>query len=86
MIVQNRAYDRQDCFLRAEILLNGGANKLACEAQDISDGGLKLTGANFNEVPDSFLLAIPRRSITERVSVKRRGDDSIGVEFETFRF
>lgn len=76
---------RQECFLRAEALLAGGAEKLLCEARDISDSGLKLVGQNLESLPDKFILSIPRRGINEGVTVKRRSPTEVGVQFDAFQ-
>ncbi len=82
MMPERRIDTRLPCFLRAEILLENGTRRLPCEAHDISERGLRLAGADFSQLPDSFILAIPRRKIEDRVKVVRRGEDFIGVMFE----
>lgn len=77
---------RLDCFLKAEILLAGGEERVPCEAHDISTRGLKLSGPDLGNIPDSFMLTIPRRGITERVNVIRRSPEELGVQFDSFKF
>lgn len=79
---EQRKNPRTPCFLRGEIRLYNGEKRIACEIHDLSDNGFRLTGFATPEVPESFVLAIPRRSFLERVKVVRRADDSLGVRLD----
>ena len=79
---ERRIDPRVSCFLRAAIVLENGERRIECEAHDISERGLRLAGADFRELPDSFILEVPRRSIEGRVDIVRRGPDFIGVVFK----
>lgn len=79
---ERRIDPRVPCFLRAAIVLENGERRIACEAHDISEHGLRLAGADFRELPDSFILEVPRRAIEGRVSIVRRGPDFVGVVFK----
>lgn len=79
---ERRIDPRVPCFLRAAIVLENGQRRIDCEAHDISEHGLRLVGADFHDLPDSFILEVPRRSIEGRVNIARRGPDFIGVVFK----
>ncbi|MGL5447049.1 MAG: PilZ domain-containing protein [Rhabdaerophilum sp.] len=78
-MAERRIDPRMPCFLKGEIILNNGLERIPCEAHDISEKGLRLAGADFSRLPDSFLLSIPRRKFEERVKVVRKLDDGVGV-------
>jgi hypothetical protein len=77
---ERRIKPRFPCFLKGEIILENGTRIVPCEAHDISDKGLRLEGADFAQLPDSFILAIPRRQFRERVQVVRRLENGVGVK------
>lgn len=76
---ERRIDPRLPCFLKGEIVLNNGTRRISCEAHDISDRGMRLAGPDFRNMPDSFILSIPRRHFEQRVKVVRRMPDSVGV-------
>lgn len=82
---ERRIDERMPCFLRAEIVLNNGETRLPCEAHDISSTGLRLAGIDFSSLPESFIVAVPRRQILERVNVVRRMEGAVGVRFQSFK-
>ncbi|PPD14649.1 MAG: hypothetical protein CTY25_09940 [Methylobacterium sp.] len=59
-------------------MLNG-IEVVPCEVHDISDKGMRLAGADFSKVPDTFVLHVARRKLSERVKVVRRGATDVGV-------
>lgn len=56
-----------------------------CVVNDLSNGGVKISGVIVNEVPDHFTLRIAGDSKTRKCHVLWRKADSLGVEF-TDRF
>ncbi len=78
-MAERRINPRMPCFLKGEIVLYNGKVRVPCEAHDISSKGMRLAGADFSNLPDSFLLSIPRRKFEERVKIVRRLDDGVGV-------
>jgi hypothetical protein len=77
---ERRIKPRLPCFLKGEIILDNGARTVPCEAHDISDKGLRLEGADFSQLPDTFILAIPRRQFRERVQIVRQLEKGVGVK------
>jgi hypothetical protein len=69
----DRRYDaRMSCYLRGEIWINNSLEAIPCEVHDISQKGMRLTGGNFNALPNVFTLRIPRRRFHEQVKIVRR--------------
>jgi hypothetical protein len=80
-----RRIPRNACFLRGEALLGIG-EKMPCEIHDIADNSARVVLQDAAEVPERFILSIPRRQVKEWVQVVRRSEKDFGVVFETFRF
>lgn len=78
-MAERRIDPRMPCYLRGEIILNNGVEVVPCEVHDISEKGMRLTGPDFGLLPESFILAVARRQIRERVKVVRKTDDGVGV-------
>ncbi len=78
-MAERRIDARMPCYLRGEIVLNNGIEIVPCEVHDISEKGMRLTGPDFSKLPDSFILAVARRQIRERVKVVRRTNSGVGV-------
>lgn len=80
-----RRMQRNACFLRGEAFLSVG-EKMPCEIHDIANNSARVVLQNAVEVPERFILSIPRRQVKEWVQVVRRSEKDFGVVFETFRF
>lgn len=78
-MAERRIDPRMPCYLRGEIILKNGLEVVPCEVHDISEKGMRLTGADFAKLPDSFILAVARRQIRERVKIVRQTDTGVGV-------
>jgi hypothetical protein len=78
-MAERRIDPRMPCYLRGEIVLNNGIEVVPCEVHDISDKGMRLAGTDFSRIPDTFVLHVTRRKLSERVRVVRRSADSVGV-------
>ncbi len=78
-MAERRVDPRMPCYLRGEIVLNNGIEVVPCEVHDISDKGMRLSGADFSHMPDTFMLHVTRRKLSERVKVVRRTEDGVGV-------
>lgn len=76
---EQRRATRNQCYLRASILINNGDRRIDAEAHDISDQGAKLFVLDARQVPDYFVLSIPRRHFMEHVRVVRRSPQELGV-------
>ena len=76
----NRAHERNACFIRGEIILNTH-QRLACEVTDISEKGARVVTPHVGSLPEIFSLEVPRRHILSRVRVMRRGRDDLGIRF-----
>ncbi|MCA1951559.1 MAG: PilZ domain-containing protein [Hyphomicrobiales bacterium] len=78
-MLNNRRENRNACYLRASILIKQGDQRIDAEAFDISKNGMRLVVPNARQVPDYFMVSIPRRHMMEHVRVVRRGDSELGV-------
>lgn len=78
-MAERRIDPRMPCYLRGEIVLNNGIEVVPCEVHDISDKGMRLAGPDFNKLPDTFMLHVARRKLSERVKVVRRMENGVGV-------
>jgi hypothetical protein len=78
-MAERRIDNRMPCYLRGEIVLNNGLEVVPCEVHDISGKGMRLSGADFSKLPDSFILKVARRQISERVKIVRKSDRDVGV-------
>lgn len=78
-MAERRIDPRMPCYLRGEIILNNGLEVVPCEVHDISEKGMRLSGADFTKLPDSFVLKVARRQISERVKIVRKSDSDVGV-------
>lgn len=78
-MAERRIDPRMPCYLRGEIILNNGLEVVACEVHDISGKGMRLSGADFSRLPDSFILKVARRQMSERVKIVRKSDSDVGV-------
>jgi hypothetical protein len=76
-----RRETRNACYLRASILIDDGARRVEAEAHDISNNGMLLYVLDSREVPDRFIVSIPRRHMIEHVKVMRRSRKELGVVF-----
>lgn len=76
---ERRIDPRNTCYLRGEIILNNGTEIVPCEVHDISSTGMRLSGADFSNLPEDFILAVARRQIRERVKIVRRMENDVGV-------
>jgi diadenosine tetraphosphate (Ap4A) HIT family hydrolase len=79
-----RREPRQPCFLRAEILVGQNMPPIQAEAHDISNSGMKLVVVNSRDIPDRFVVCIPRRHFREIVEVKRRRPNELGVVIQSY--
>jgi hypothetical protein len=79
-MAERRIDPRMPCYLRGEIILNNGREVVACEVHDISGKGMRLSGADFSRLPDSFILKVARRQMSERVKIVRKSDNDVGVQ------
>jgi hypothetical protein len=77
-----RAEPRNPCFLKADIITGTSTAPIPAEAHDISDGGLRLVVESPGNLPDEFILSIPRRRLREIVQVIRRDEQSVGVRIQ----
>lgn len=71
---------RVDCFLRGIANLSE-AEKFPCLIHDLSEHGARISFEPPVNLPDQFTLDIPRRHLSERVKVVRRGEDDFGLVF-----
>lgn len=74
-----RAEPRNPCFLRADLILGMNKPPVPAEAHDISDNGFRLLLPETKDIPDEFIISIPRRKLREMVRVVRRMDQELGV-------
>jgi hypothetical protein len=74
-----RRESRNDCFLRADIIINKDTPPIVAEAHDISNSGVRIVTPHARSIPNEFILSIPRRRIREYVKVMRRKDNELGV-------
>jgi hypothetical protein len=63
---------RMSCYMRGEIWINNSLEAIPCEVHDISQKGMRLTGANLAALPNIFTLRSPRRRFQEQVKIVRR--------------
>jgi hypothetical protein len=68
------------------MILEHGPKQIACEVHDINRSSARIVFDAQVEIPDRFRLRVPRRRIDEWVVVRRRGHDSLGVEFEKLMY
>jgi hypothetical protein len=78
-MAERRIDDRIACFLRGKIIQDNGVQIADCEVHDISGKGMRLSGADFSRLPNSFILVVERRRIRERVKITRRMGSGVGV-------
>lgn len=80
-----RRAPRNACFLRGQAYLNAGED-MPCEIHDIANNSARIVLNEAADVPDRFVLSIPRRHVKEWVRVVRRSEKDFGVVFENFHF
>ena len=78
-----RREPRNACYLRAEIYTGMDTAPLIAEALDISEHGMRLKILNWSTLPETFVVAIPRRHFRETVQVRRRSEGEVGVAVKT---
>lgn len=83
--VDKRHEARNSCFLRADIIVGAHIDPIPAEAHDISERGLRLQTADAAQLPDEFIVSIPRRNMREIVRVTRRETDEVGVVIKAAR-
>ncbi len=74
----NRREKRTICHIPAKIMLGMGQPPIDAQISDISERGLRLSLPDTSGIPDEFTLYIPRRHMTERVSVRHRTENTLG--------
>lgn len=80
---ERRREDRNPCFMRAEIILEN-TPPIEVEVHDISEHGLRIVMPNTNDIPNEFLLSIPRRHFREVMRVRRRTLTALGCIVKRF--
>lgn len=78
-MADKRSEQRNTCYLRAEITIGHNTPPIQAEAHDISDHGMRLVVLNTRNLPDTFIVSIPRRHFREVVEVRRRNEKELGV-------
>ncbi len=78
-----RREPRNPCYLRADIIIGPERAPVPAEAHDISERGLRLQVLDTKNIPNEFIVSIPRRHLREVVRVVRRGDKELGVVIKT---
>jgi hypothetical protein len=82
--MDKRSVSRQQIFLKAQAIYDGGQSKRDCLICDISGSGARI---HFDEtasgVPDGFDLFIPRQEAMRRARVVWRSGTDLGVTFLT---
>jgi PilZ domain len=76
-----RTNNRNSCFLRGDLVLANGKDRIPCTVHDISETGAKVKPETDVTVPDFVTLDVPRRGLNEPVRVIRRGESEVGVLF-----
>lgn len=80
-----RAHPRNPSFLRAEIIVSSNLPPVPAEVHDISDKGMRLVVEKPEDLPNEFLVSIPRRRLREFVEVVRRDSNSLGVRVQVLK-
>ena len=81
-IEAQRAITR-DCALKPAIIHFDG-RKVACLVRSLTEHGATLDGICPRNIPDRFMLALPREGKTHRCRLAWRRETQIGVAFQDF--
>jgi hypothetical protein len=81
---EQRKESRNSCYLRAEIYVSNDTPPIVAEAHDISEHGMRLVVLTTRNLPERFMVSIPRRHMREMVRVKRWGENELGVVIESY--
>jgi hypothetical protein len=81
-MVEKRSAPRNEAFLKGQVRLDGPHSGLDCLVCDISDAGARLqVPTDVAQLPERFLLFIPKTNATHHVRVAWRGNGEVGVSF-----
>lgn len=78
---QNRRASRRGYNDNAWIRFDGAFGSRQCRLLDISRTGVRLTTANADEIPETFVLLLSKNGTGYRVRIKWRRGTEIGAEF-----
>jgi hypothetical protein len=78
----SRRYERISTVQAAVITFNGGKDQIACVIRDVSEGGVGLSVASTEDIPDQFILTVKGEDEGRACTVRWRETDKIGASFD----